>query len=140
MECLQVKRIAIGIGCRKDCYIAEIIDLVHEAMDKCDITISDVAVMATAWMKEGAEVIANTAEALDLPLVIIPKERCDEMSGLTETKSEKVVELFAIPSVAEAAALAAAGRDPKLICARVSSPSATCAIAMGQAEVVSRIE
>ncbi len=125
------KRIAIGIGCRKECYVSEIIELVHEALEKTDITISDVGIMATSWAKEGAEVIIHTADALDLPLVVISKEKCEEMSGLAETISEKVVELFAIPSVAEVSALAAAGKNPRLICPRISSSAATCAIAIG---------
>ena len=125
-------RIAIGVGCRKECYVAEIIELVHVALNKSNLTISDIGVMSTGWMKEGAENIVNAAEALDLPLVVIPKERCEEMSGLTETRSEKVVELFAIPSVAEVAALAAVGKNPTLLCPRISSPAATCAIAISR--------
>ncbi len=126
------KIIAIGIGCRKECFVGEIIELIHDALEKADITISDVKTLATAWVKEGAEAIEHAAEALDLPLIVIPKEKCDEVSGLAETVSEKVVELFAIPSVAEVSALAAAGKKPHLICTRISSQTATCAIAMGE--------
>lgn len=126
------KRIVIGVGCRKECYVSEIIELVHMAMEKCDITISDIEVMSTAWVKEGALPIIHAAEALDLPLVVIPKERCEAMINLAETVSEKVIELFAVPSIAEVAALAAAGKNPKLLCARVSSQSVTCAIAVGE--------
>lgn len=127
-----MNRIAIGVGCRKDCYVGDIIELVHVALNKCDITISEVGVMATAWMKEGAEVIVHAAEALDLPLVVIPKEKCDELSGLAQTQSEKVIELFAVPSVAEVAALAAAGKNARLICPRVTSQTASCAIAISE--------
>ncbi len=128
----QGKRIVIGVGCRKECFASEIIELVHVAMEKSNITISDVEIMSTAWVKEGALPIIHAAEALDLPLVVIPKERCEAMINLAETVSEKVVELFAVPSIAEVAALAAAGKNPKLLCARVSSQSVTCAIAVGE--------
>lgn len=124
------RRIAIGIGCRKDCYVAEIIELVHVALNKCDITISDVSVMAAAWTKEEAEAIFHAADALDIPLLIIPKEKCDEISGLSETKGEKVVELLAIPADCEVAALAAVGKNAKLICSRITLPTASCAVAM----------
>jgi cobalt-precorrin 5A hydrolase len=127
-----MKRIAIGVGCRKDCYVAEIIELVHVVLEKSNLTISDIGVMATGWMKEDAEVIIHAAEALDLPLMIIPKEKCDAMSGLAETKSEKVIELFAIPSVAEVAALAAVGKNARLICPRISSALASCAVAISE--------
>ena len=125
-------RVAIGIGCRKECSAEEIIELVHQALEKSDVLISDVAVLATAWAKDKAESIIHAAEALDLPLVVIPQEKCVDMSHLAETISQKVVELFAVPSIAEVAALAAAGKNPKLICARINSPAATCAIAAGE--------
>ena len=124
------RRIAIGIGCRKDCYVSEIIELVHVALNKCDITITDVSVMATPWSKDEAEAVMHAADALDIPLLIIPKEKCDEISGLAETKGEKVVELFAIPADCEVAALAAVGKNAKLICPRITSPTASCAVAM----------
>lgn len=124
-------RVAIGVGCRKECSAEEIIELVHQALEKSDVAISDVAVLATAWAKDKAESIMYAAEALDLPLVVIPQEKCVDMSNLAETVSQKVVELFAVPSIAEVAALAAAGKNPKLICARINSSSATCAIAAG---------
>ncbi len=125
------KRVAIGIGCRKECYVSEIIELIHLALEKSDVTISEVAVLATIWAKEGADSIVNAADALDVPLVVISKTKCEEVAGLVETISEKVVELFAVPSVAEIAALAAAGKNPQLICSRIISPSASCAIAVG---------
>lgn len=125
-------RMAIGIGCRKDCSVAEIIELVHTALGKSGVVIADVAIMSTAWMKEGAEAIVNAADAMDIPLVIIPKEKCEEISGSVQTISQKVVELFSVPSVAEAAALAAVGKGARLICPRINSVSATCAIAVGE--------
>jgi cobalt-precorrin 5A hydrolase len=124
-------RVAIGIGCRNECFAAEIIELIHVALEKSGVTISDVGIMATAWSKEGAEAIINAADALDLPLVVIPQAKCDEMINLAQTVSQKVVDLFAIPSVAEVAALAAAGKEPRLLCPRVTSKAASCAIAIG---------
>lgn len=129
-------RMAIGIGCRKDCSADEIIELVHKALEQSGVTISEINLMATAWMKEGAEPVMHAAEALDLPLVVIPQARCDEVANLAQTVSQKVVELFAVPSVAEVAALAAAGKNPELVCRRVSSPTATCAIAVGERQVI----
>lgn len=128
-------RIVIGIGCRKQCYVGEIIELVHTALEKSDIAISDVAVIATPWVKNDAEPIIHTAEALDLPLVVIPRERCEEVANLAQTVSQKVVELFALPSIAEVAALAAAGRNPRLVCARITSGGASCAIAIGDCDL-----
>ena len=123
-------RVAIGIGCRKACTADEIIELVHSALEKAELTISEVSVLATAWVKEGAENVMHAAEAMDLPLLIIPKEKCEAVADLAQTISAKVVSLHAIPSVAETAALATAGKNPKLLLPRINSASATCAIAI----------
>ncbi len=123
-------RIAIGIGCRKNCTADEIIELVHNALERADVAISEVAVLATAWVKEGAENVMHAAEAMDLPLLVIPQEKCEAVANLAQTISQKVVAIHAIPSVAETAALAAAGKNPRLILPRINSSSASCAIAV----------
>lgn len=124
-------RVVVSISCRNQCYVGEIIELVHTALEKSNITISDVSIIATPWVKEGAEPVIHTAEALDFPLVVIPKERCEEIANLAHDAAQKVVELFAVPAVVEVAALAAAGKNPRLLCARVTSGGASCAIAIG---------
>jgi cobalt-precorrin 5A hydrolase len=125
----ELGRIAIGIGCKKDCTAEEIIELVYFALEKAEILISEVAIMATAWVKNGAENVLHAAEALDLPLLVIPQEKCASVANLAQTISKKVVALHAIPSVAETAALAAAGKNPRIILPRINSSAATCAIA-----------
>ena len=122
-------RIAIGIGCRKNCSAEEIIELVYAALEKTDVNISDVSVLATAWMKDGAENVMQAAEALVLPLIVVSQEKCTAMAEFAQTISQKVVSMHAIPSVAEVSALAAAGKNSKLILPRTNSANATCAIA-----------
>ena len=124
--------IAIGIGCKRNCSVDEIIELIHTALEKADIVISEVDIMATAWVKEGAENVQNAAEAMDLPLIFVPKKECDKIANLAQTISQKVVELYSIPSVAEVSALAVTGNNPKLILPRINSNNATCAIAVGK--------
>ena len=48
------------------------------------------------------------------------------------THSQRVLDLKGVPSVAETAALAAAGRGARLLAARVSNKEASCAIAIGE--------
>ena len=50
------------------------------------------------------------------------------------TLSERVLALKGVPSVAETAALAAAGRGSRLLTRRVSNKQASCAIAIGEGE------
>ena len=49
-----------------------------------------------------------------------------------ETRSERVLALMGIPSVAEAAALAGGGLSARLILPRIAVGSATCALAVSE--------
>lgn len=71
------------------------------------------------------------ATALQLPLIPISKQR---LRGIdTPTRSPRIMALFATGSLAEAAALVAAGPGSSITIARVASPNgmATAAIAQG---------
>ena len=122
-------RIAVGVGCHRDCSTEEIIELVYASLEKTNVNISDVSVLATAWMKDDAENVMQAAEAMVLPLIVVSQEKCAAMAEFAETISQKVISMYAIPSVAEVAALAAAGKNSKLILPRTKSANATCAIA-----------
>jgi len=60
----------------------------------------------------------------------VPKSALDAASGRTATRSERVHALIGVPSVAEAAALAAAGPLAQLIGPRLAVGPATCALAV----------
>ena len=88
-----------------------------------------VEALATAESKAGAPSIRILAKALELPLLSISRDRLSEQ--VTLTQSEKVAKRFGTGSVAEAAALAAAGEGSWLLGPRVISDDglATAAIA-----------
>ena len=48
------------------------------------------------------------------------------------TPSKLVLETKGVPSIAEASALSAAGRNARLLGTRVATAGATCAIAIGE--------
>ena len=79
--------------------------------------------------KRGADVLRPFAQALGLPLHLVPVQ-----GVATPTQSGRVQLQFQTGSVAEAAALTAAGRGARLVVLRVTSPDgmATCAVAEGE--------
>ncbi len=85
----------------------------------------------TAVEKQGEPGIAAAAAALGLPLVFLPRAVMEAAAPAAQTRSERVVELFGVPSVAETAALAGAGQGATLVVKRVAEGGATCAAARG---------
>jgi cobalt-precorrin 5A hydrolase len=91
-----------------------------------------VSALATAENKAQAAGLQALAEALALPILPIPAQAIASMQTLTQ--SPRVLEVYATGSIAEAAALAAAGPGARLLSARHISQDrkATCALAIGE--------
>lgn len=92
------------------------------------------AVNALAAPHDKTVLPARLAAQLGLPLIAIPPEALQAVR--TETRSAASLRARGTGSVAEAAALAAAGPGARLIARRFISPDrmATCAIAEGTPE------
>lgn len=124
--------LTLGIGCRKDCTSEEIITLVRALLAECNVETSDVATLATGWMKSGEVSIIRAASALQLPLRFLPRLEMEAVSSQALTASQHVTALHGIPSVAETAALASAGKQARLLRPRMVSRAAACALASGE--------
>ncbi len=88
------------------------------------------AVLATIAEKDRPALHA-AAEALGLAVIILPKAALRGTEDRITVASEVARACLGIPSVAEAAALAAAGAGSHLLVTRIASQDATCAIACG---------
>lgn len=90
-----------------------------------------VTALATAENKARAAGLQALAEALALPVMMIPAAALEQMH--TPTQSPRVMQKYATGSLAEAAALAGAGPGARLVSPRHISADrlATCAIAIG---------
>ena len=79
---------------------------------------------------KGSEVgIIEAAAGRGVRLVLVTPGDLEAAGPRTQSSSPRVKELFGVPSVAEAAALAAAGPEARLVVPRLSMGPATCAIA-----------
>jgi cobalt-precorrin 5A hydrolase len=89
--------------------------------------------IATTAAKHGEAGIAAAAAKLGVDLVLIPEAELQAANDRTETRSDRVLALTGVHSVAEAAALAAAGPSARLISPRLVMGDATCAVAASEA-------
>jgi cobalt-precorrin 5A hydrolase len=121
--------IVAGIGCRKGAAAAEIEAAIAAALERAGIAAHSLEVIATSAAKGDEPGIAAAASARGVPLVLVPQDGLEAAGARTATKSARVAALTGVPSLAEAAALAAGGPTARLLGARVAVGPATCALA-----------
>lgn len=128
--------LAIGVGCRSGVTADMIVTLVRRALDRAASLMPEGlptrglrAAMFTAVEKQGEAGLREAATLLAMPLVFLPKPALAAFSDAAETRSERVVQLFGVPSLAETAALAGAGTGSHLLVARIAADGVTCAVA-----------
>jgi cobalt-precorrin 5A hydrolase len=119
--------IAIGIGCKSGVTAGDVITLVEEGLSRVEgETIAGLFTVASKAHESG---LAEAAASLSLPLLFLPEIALKSVACRTETRSERVVALFGVPSIAETAALVGAGEGSTLIVRRLNRGGVTCAIA-----------
>jgi cobalt-precorrin 5A hydrolase len=88
-----------------------------------------IGLIATSDGKGGEAGIVAAAAARRLRLVLVGPAELEAAGSRTQSSSPLVKALAGVPSVAEAAALAAGGPSAKLILPRISIGPVTCALA-----------
>jgi cobalt-precorrin 5A hydrolase len=126
--------IIAGVGCRRGASATAIIGVIEAALARTGHGNGEIALIATATTKRTETGIAAAASAWGVPLVFIPHGELKSASARTVTRSARVAALVGVPSVAEAAALAAGGPAARLIAARIVCGGATCALAETKAQ------
>ena len=125
--------IVAGVGCRKGARAADIEAAIAAAFDRAGVAASQLRLIATSAAKGDEPGIALAASAIGVPLVLIQPGDLAAAGIRATTRSERVMALAGVPSVAEAAALAAGGPDARLIVPRIAVGPATCALAATEA-------
>jgi cobalt-precorrin 5A hydrolase len=126
----KAMRRALGLGCRPGVAASAIVAAVEAALAERPPM---PAVLATLAGRQGEAGVAEAAARLGLPLVFLPEAALAAVAPRAITRSERVVALFGVPSIAETAALAAAGPDATLVMPRRIIGAVTIAVAEGQA-------
>lgn len=121
--------IVAGVGCRKGAKAAEIEAAVAAALSSAKVSADAVHAIATAAAKGSEPGIEAAATKLGLSLVLIAQNQLEAAKHRALTHSPRVAALTGLPSVAEVAALAAAGPTSRLLGPRIAIGAATCALA-----------
>jgi cobalt-precorrin 5A hydrolase len=119
--------IVAGIGFRKGTSGVEIVAVVDAALAEHGIGRSELALLATSHEKS-AEAGAVEAGRL-LGLAVVGVANSDLKAQKTLTRSERSLAAAGVPSLSEAAALAAAGNAASLLGPRLAVGPVTCALA-----------
>ena len=124
--------IVAGIGCRKGASAANISAAIDDALTRAGLAAQALDLIAAPEFKAGENGLAAAAVVRGVPLVLIAKARLEEAGARTKIRSERVRSLVGVPSVAEAAALAAGGPAARLLVPRITLGAATCALAVSE--------
>jgi cobalt-precorrin 5A hydrolase len=102
---------------------------IETALAENGLAKTSLGVIATSAAKAAEPGIAAAATALGVPLVLVAQTDLEAAAGRAATRSDRVLALTGVPSVAEASALAAGGSAARLVAPRVAVGPATCALA-----------
>jgi cobalt-precorrin 5A hydrolase len=130
---LDKAMIVAGVGCRRGAAAPDIEAAIRAALDRAGIASHALDCIATTAAKRGEAGITAAAAKLGVDLVLIPEAELQAANDRTETRSNRVLALTGVHSVAEAAALAAAGPSARLISPRLVMGDTTCAVAASEA-------
>ncbi|MEO1206502.1 MAG: cobalamin biosynthesis protein [Pseudomonadota bacterium] len=125
--------IAAGIGFNSQATSDCIIEVVRATLLARELELGDLSAVATSLAKASDARAQTAAMALAVPLLGMPDTALEAESARAISSSQRVQALIGVPSLAECAALAAAGENASLLGARTSNDVATCALAVGGA-------
>ena len=123
--------IVVGIGCRRDSPAARIGAAVGAALTKTGLAPEKIDTLAVPAFKAGEPGIVRAAEELGLPVKLVHRSELDAAQPLCATRSRAAEEATGLAAISEAAALAAAGRNARLLLPRIARNGVTCAVARG---------
>jgi cobalt-precorrin 5A hydrolase len=124
--------IVAGIGCRRGTLSEDIVSLIHAALASFSFQREELDAIATEVSKANERGIEDAARCLSVRLIACPIENLEQVADKVMTYSSRVQALKGVPSIAEASALVAAGRNARLLGPRVATDKVTCAIAIGE--------
>lgn len=120
--------VTIGIGCKSGAPSGEVLALVRATLAEAGLSPRVVACIATVDRKRDEAAIDAVATRLGVTARFFSASELAAETRMAQV-SERVADAVDTGSVAEAAALLAAGPDAKLIVSKRKSAHATCAIA-----------
>ncbi|WP_245435510.1 cobalamin biosynthesis protein [Microvirga calopogonii] len=121
--------IVAGVGFRRVAAAEEIVVLVEQALERASLTRDSLVKLATIKALADLPAFTESANRLAVSAIAVEDSALSAAAPRVQTQSARSIAAHGIGSVAEAAALAAAGPGSDLILTRIASASATCALA-----------
>ncbi|MDN2565847.1 cobalamin biosynthesis protein [Aquibium sp. A9E412] len=121
--------IVAGIGARRGASVAAVLAAVSAATRGHGLAPGDVGLLASSAAKAAEPGLAGAAAALGLRLAAVAAADLQRAAARTLTHSPRALAATGVPSLSEAAALAAAGPRGRLIGPRHAEGPVTCALA-----------
>jgi cobalamin biosynthesis protein CbiG len=121
--------IVAGLGCRRGTTSEAVLATIAEALAAAGRTGTAPARLATNAAKSVEPGLRDAALALGVPLEVPPEAALHAAAPRCLTHSAASLAATGLPSLAEAAALAAAGPGARLLGPRISARGVTCALA-----------
>ena len=118
-------RLSVGVGCRQGVPAEAIVRLIGAAIAGLAPAIG----LFTIDQKRSEAGLREAAEILALPLVFLSRDALAAMADRIATPSPAALTRFGVPSVAEAAALAAFDGHARLVVPRRAEEGITVAVA-----------
>ena len=125
--------IVAGVGFRQGVEAGEIVALVEQALARASLAPAVLDRLATVEALAAVPAFTEAARQLAVAALPVDADTLAAAAPKVRTRSERSLAAHGVGSVAEAAALGAAGPGAALVLARIASPSATCALARGAA-------
>lgn len=118
--------IVAGVGCRRDCPADDIVAVVRDAILRAGC---EPSVLAAPDFRGEEPGVQRAATRLGLKLALVDREALAAVQSRCVTHSTRAAQATGFASVAEAAALSAAGVGSVLVLPRIAGTRATCALA-----------
>jgi len=126
---MSERMMVAGIGCRSGVTVEQVEAALAAALRRDARNGLTLQLIATPAAKTGEPAIRAAAEARGVALAIIGQHDLEAANARTLTHSERSAAAMNVHSVAEAAALAGAGPESRLLGPRMVVGPVTCALA-----------
>jgi cobalt-precorrin 5A hydrolase len=124
---------SVGMGCERDCSIAELIELLNNCLHQASITADQISNISSIDVKANEPGLIQLANIFGWPFETWDKTELQKVEHQLTQKSDIVFKEVGVYGVAEAAALVSAsqltGQVAELVLPKQKSARATCAIA-----------
>ena len=122
--------IVAGVGCKAGASAREIEAAIGAALSQTGVASTALDLIATSAAKAEEAGLAAAAKDRGLKIVFVPQVDLEAAGSRILTHSERALAATGVPSLSEAAALAAAGPGARLLAPRIAVGPATCALAV----------